>query len=174
MNDILGKKLEKVRINKVLPHINGELLDIGCGMNQLKSAYGKGTGVDVYDWGNVDIVVEDTSKLPFDDNSFDTITILAALNHIPNRADVIGECFRLLKPNGSVVITMIPPIISTVWHFLRKPWDVDQTERGMKEGEVYGLNKSEIVKLFTGQGFKLDLDQGFMLKINRLYVFKKE
>ena len=174
MNDILGKKLEKVRIDKVLPHIKGELLDIGCGMNQLKNAYGKGTGVDVYDWGNVDIVVEDTSKLPFEDHSFETITILAALNHIPNRAEVIGECFRLLKPNGRMVITMIPPVISTVWHFLRKPWDVDQTERGMKEGEVYGLNKSEIVKLFASQGFKLDFDQGFMLKINRLYVFKKE
>ena len=173
MNDALGKKLESTRINKVLPHIQGELLDIGCGLNQLKKAYGKGVGVDVYKWDNVDIVVENTAQLPFEDNSFDTITIIAALNHIPNRGEVIKECYRLLKPDGKMIITMIPPVISTVWHFLRKPWDVDQSERGMKEGEVYGLTKSQIVDLFGQQKFKLSLDEGFMMNINRLYIFKK-
>jgi ubiquinone/menaquinone biosynthesis C-methylase UbiE len=35
--------------------------------------------------GSVDYVVENSAKLPFDDASFDTVTIIAALNHIPNR-----------------------------------------------------------------------------------------
>lgn len=173
MNDILGKKLEATRIKKVLPHINGSLLDVGCGLNQLKIAYGEGVGVDVFKWDNVDLVVEDTAKLPFDNHSFDTITIIAALNHIPNREEVIKECYRLLKPDGKMIITMIPPIVSTIWHVLRKPWDVDQSERGMKEGEVYGLTKQQIVKLFNNQKFKLSHDEGFMMNVNRLYIFKK-
>ena len=50
--------------------------------------YGKGIGVDVYEWGNVDLVVNDTSKIPLEEKSVDTITIIAALNHIPNRGKV--------------------------------------------------------------------------------------
>lgn len=51
MKDKLGKKLEGVRISTVLPYIKGDLLDIGCGMNNLTKLYGAGIGVDVHDWG---------------------------------------------------------------------------------------------------------------------------
>ena len=145
MNGLLGKKLEQIRIEKVLPFIKGNLIDVGCGNNMLTKTYGKGTGVDVHDWGDVDIIVDDTSKIPLDNNTFDTTTIIAALNHIPNRGDVIKEYLRLLKDDGKMIITMIPPTISTIWHVLRKPWGVDQSERGMKEGEVYGMKKNDII-----------------------------
>lgn len=173
MNDSVGKRLEKIRINKVLPYIKGKFLDIGCGNNKLKLAYGKGLGVDVYDWGNVDMVVDDTAKLEIEDMEFNTISIIAALNHIPNRKEVIKECYRLLDYNGNLIITMIPPIISTIWHFLRKPWDVDQSERGMKDGEVFGIQKKDLVSLVEAKGFKLIEDHGFMLNINRIYIFQK-
>jgi SAM-dependent methyltransferase len=174
MNDYLGKKLEKIRINKVLPHIKGKLLDIGCGNNKLKDTYGNGIGVDVHDWGNVDILVDDTSKIPLADKSIDTITIIAALNHIPNREKVLDECYRLLSKNGQLVITMIPPNISTVWHFLRSPWDIDQSERGMKEGEVYGLKSNQTIKLANESSFELKHISSFMFGINKLYVFNKK
>ena len=175
MNDYVGKKLENIRINKILPHIEGELLDIGCGNNELTKAYGKGVGVDVHDWGNVDVIVEDTSNIDvFEDKKFNTITIVAALNHIPNRGDVINECHRLLDDKGKLVITMIPPIISTIWHVLRKPWDIDQSERGMKEGEVYGMKKKEIISLMEERNFSLIKNEGFMLNINQLFVFEKK
>lgn len=173
MNDFIGKKLEKIRINKVIPHIEGNLLDIGCGNNQLTITYGQGIGVDVFDWGNVDILVEDTSNMPLKDKSFNTITIIAALNHIPNRKEVIKECYRLLDVNGKMIITMIPPIISRIWHFIRKPWDVDQTKRGMKDGEVYGMKNKDIISLLETNGFKLIEKDSFMLNINQLYIFKK-
>jgi len=174
MNDIVGRRLERLRINKVLPHIEGNLLDIGCGNNKLTKMYGKGIGVDVFDWGDVDMIVEDSAKIDLEDNSFNTITILAALNHIPNRKTVIAECHRILHINGKIIITMIPPVISTIWHFLRKPWDVDQTERGMKEGEVYGMKKKEIINLFEANNFKLLENSSFMCGINQLYIFKKK
>ncbi len=174
MNDILGKYLEKIRINKVLPFVKGELLDIGCGMNNLKKNYGSGVGVDVYDWGNVDIVVEDTSNLPFSNSKFDTITILAALNHIPNRENVIQECYRVLKNDGVVIVTMIPPNISKIWHFIRKPWDKDQSERGMKDGELYGIKNNDIKLIFEKKGFVLLNKKKFMLNINNLLVFCKK
>jgi len=174
MNDVIGKKLERTRINKVLPYIEGNLLDIGCGNNNLTKMYNSGIGVDVFDWGNVDMIIEDSSRINLKDCSFNTITILAALNHIPNREKVIAECHRLLQDNGKVIITMIPPLISTIWHFIRKPWDIDQTERGMKAGEVYGMKKKEIIYLFQENHFTLVKISPFMAGVNQLYIFKKK
>ncbi|WP_256368411.1 class I SAM-dependent methyltransferase [Lutibacter sp. B1] len=174
MNDIIGKKLEKIRIDKVIPHIEGNLLDIGCGNNQLTKTYGQGIGVDVFDWGNVDILVEDTSNIPLKDKSFNTITIIAALNHIPNRDKVIKECHRLLDINGKLIITMIPPNISRIWHFLRKPWDIDQKERGMKDGEVFGMKEKQVISLMEANKFKITKVSYFMARINKLYICQKK
>lgn len=174
MKDVLGKYLLNWRITKVLPFVSGRLLDIGCGTNDLVKAYkGDGVGVDVFDWGSVDIVVEDTSKLPFKPAEFDTVTIIAALNHIPNRQDVLTEAHRILGNEGKLIITMIPPMISTLWHNIREPWDVDQTERGMKEGEVYGLNQKDIHGMLKKSGFTVAHEERFMLGVNLLTVARK-
>ena len=175
MRDALGRYLLRWRIRVVLPHVNGRLLDIGCGTNKLVRAYiGDGIGVDVHQWGDVDMVVEDSSKLPFIDREFDTVTIIAALNHIPNRREVLKEAYRVLSKNGKTVITMLPPGIGRIWHLIRKYWDADQVERGIKEGEVYGLTSKEVHHLLAESGFRLLYEQGFMLGINRIIVARKE
>lgn len=40
--------LEEERLNAVLPHVHGRLLDIGAGPNTLVKRYGNGIGVDVH------------------------------------------------------------------------------------------------------------------------------
>jgi len=173
MYDYVGRKLEQQRIKAVWPYLNGYILDIGCGMNSLVRHYGNGVGVDVYDWGDVDFVVENTAQLPFKDVEFNTVTILAALNHIPNRDEVLIECHRVLADDGLLILTMIPPVISSLWHKIRKPWDVDQNERGMKEREVYGLTGKQMITLISEGGFELESSKRFMCWINTVYVCKK-
>jgi SAM-dependent methyltransferase len=174
MKDTIGKYLLRLRIQAVMPHITGRLLDIGCGTNELVKAYtGSGIGVDVYDWGGVDLVVEDTAHLPYKSQEFDTITIIAALNHIPNREQVLREVNRVLNANGKIILTMIPPFISTIWHTIRKPWDVDQKDRGMKPGEVYGLSREQIHRLLHETGFNVTYETRFMLGFNLLVVASK-
>lgn len=171
MKDPLGRYLTRWRVKTVLPFVRGRLIDVGCGTNQLVGSYrGDGIGVDVYPWPGVNLVVENTARLPFDGHSFDTATIIAALNHVPNRKDVLKEVYRLLKPGGTIIITMIPPKISAMWHFVRKPWDDDQHERGMVEGEVYGLTARRTAELLEGAGFKVMQRKRFMLGINLLTV----
>jgi ubiquinone/menaquinone biosynthesis C-methylase UbiE len=174
VNDKIGKILEKKRIEAVWPYISGRLLDIGCGMNHLVRKYKNGIGIDVYDWGDVDTVVENSAQLPFKDSEFDTVTIIAALNHIPNRKDVLWECSRVLNDNGRLIITMIPPLISAIWHKIRKPWDIDQKERGMEEDEVFGFTSKELLRIVNGNGFETVLQKRFMAGINSVYVFKKD
>jgi len=160
-------------VKNILPYVKGDLLDIGCGTNELVKQFGDGIGVDVFQWGDVNLVVEDTSNLPYKDESFDTVTIIAALNHIPNREDVLREANRLLRKGGIIVITMIPPTISRVWHFLRKPWDADQKERGMAKGEVFGFEPGDIRKMLMDAGFNIILEKRFMFNINMITIGEK-
>src|SRR5690242_9534072 len=98
-----------IRTGVVLNAVRGRLLDIGCGTNRLVARYrengGEGLGVDVYPWPGADQIVEDTSRLPYPDASFDTVSFVACINHIPYRIDVLREARRLLKPGGQVVLT---------------------------------------------------------------------
>ncbi len=158
----------------VMPHVRGHLLDIGCGSNGLRRRHGRGVGVDVHPWDGVDVVVDDTAHLPFATGSFDTVAIVAALNHIPNRGAVLDECRRVLRADGQLVLTMLGPVVSRIWHWLRAPWDADQRDRGMKAGEVFGIARAELLALCREHGFECQLQRSFMLGFNRLYVFRPD
>jgi len=176
MKDTVGAFLMSWRIRVVFGVLKGDVLDVGCGTNELVNTYKtihpeyKAVGVDVYPWEGVDAVILNSTNLPFADASFDTICCIAALNHIPEREGFLREAKRILRPHGHLVLTMLPPGISRVWHFLRFPWDVDQHERGIKEGELYGLSTNSIKTLLETAGFSLTRVSSFMLWINKLYV----
>lgn len=52
-----------------------------------------------------------SSQLPFDDESFDAVTCIDAINHLPERPHVLQEWYRVLKPGGRLVFT--DPIVVT-------------------------------------------------------------
>jgi SAM-dependent methyltransferase len=164
-----------IRTGVVLHAVRGRLLDIGCGTNRLVAQYrrggGDGVGVDVYPWPGVDQIVEDTSRLPYADATFDTISFVACINHIPNRIDVLREARRLLGPGGQVVLTNLTPRLSRIWHAWAF-WDADQHERGMAEGEVWGFTHEQLVGLAAEAGFALVTRRGFSWGLNSLYVFR--
>lgn len=167
------RSLRDERCELVMHHAKGRLLDIGCGNNQLVKRYGNDSiGVDVFDAGGGAMIVKDTSELPFGDASFATVSFVACLNHIPNRKAVLKEAHRLLCDNGVLLITMMSPFVGTVRHKLAW-WDIDQTERGMKEGELMGMSHRELMSLVERQGFRFLRRVRFILWINNLYVFEK-
>ena len=165
------------RIAAVLPHLRGRVLDVGCGTNELLLRYRQSSdqhgavdsvGIDVFDWPGADLLVDDSSDLPYEDGSFDTVAFVASLNHIPNRREVLRECRRLIRPGGVVIVTMLPPRLSWAWHQVRRPWDADQIERGMQPGEVYGLTRRQVDELLAEAGFQPTEHRRFMLQINLL------
>ena len=153
------------------------ILDIGCGTNRLVMKHqergGKGVGVDIHDWGDVDMLVEDSSNLPLENDSFDVVTFVACLNHIPNRESVLQEAVRVLKPNGVIVSTNLTPTISKIWHKIAW-WDSDQHERGMEEGEVWGFTDSEFRHLLNGAGLEVIDARPFSWGLNRCYRARKQ
>jgi demethylmenaquinone methyltransferase/2-methoxy-6-polyprenyl-1,4-benzoquinol methylase len=94
--------------------VKGRLLDVGGGTGRVSSAI-----CDLVD----DVVIADVSLgmlkqawnsslsvcgasefLPFPDDSFERVIMVDALHHIVNHADSALEMFRVLKPDGVLVI----------------------------------------------------------------------
>ena len=167
---------EDIRIQKALNWMHGYVLDIGCGANKLIKEYrqkgGRGLGVDVYDWGGQDLIVENTGKLPFEKATFDTATMIACINHIPNRGEVMLEVYRILKPDGHLILTNLSPALSAIWHKYAF-WDKDQHQRGMKEGEVFGLKEDELEDLGAKNGFIIEKRRSFSWNLNTIYLYRK-
>lgn len=162
--------MEDDRMRTVLPQIKGRLLDVGSGPNRLVNTYGDGVGVDVVDWGGGTVMVPDTADLPFEDASFDTVTFIACLNHIPYRARVLAEARRLLRPGGRVLITMINPILGGVGHAVW--WYSEDKHRDVDEGEVGGMWTKDVVRLCGEAGLTLARHKRFVYGMNHLYVFE--
>jgi ubiquinone/menaquinone biosynthesis C-methylase UbiE len=51
-------------------------------------------------------IIEKNSKLPFEDETFDSISILDVLEHIYDQKRVLMELFRVLKSNGLLIVTV--------------------------------------------------------------------
>jgi len=166
---------EEIRYLEVLKKMRGYVLDIGCGDNGLVRQYrnqgGRGLGLDVYDWGGQDLLVKNSAVLPFDDNTFDTVMLIACMNHIPNRQEVLIESRRVLNPDGTILFTRmtLAPLLSPIWHKYAF-WDEDQTERGMKEGEVWGLSMKDVTQLLARAGLEIKSESSFNWGLHKLYI----
>ena len=56
--------------------------------------------------GRVTFTLADANtRLPFDDNSFDGLVCIDAMNHLPNRLEVLREWQRILRPGRRAVFT---------------------------------------------------------------------
>jgi ubiquinone/menaquinone biosynthesis C-methylase UbiE len=121
-------------------------------------------------------VLCDTTRLPFPDQHFDTVLMLACLNHVPlsKRSHVLQEARRVLKREGHLLITMINPVVGIVVHGIRRRYAPDQLERGMEEEEAKGLWDREVKGLLAKSGFRLMELIPFVFGLNRLYVAVKD
>ncbi len=167
--------IDDERVIMALKYAKGKLLDVGCGANNFVRSYrGKGVGVDVYPWEGSDKVVKDTAKLPFKEGEFGTVSFLACLNHIPNRADALREAFRVTKPGGRIIVTMIPPLWGRFIHWLRFKNDPDHQDRDIDhDHELLGMHSTHVRSLIKDAGFEIIERKRFVFGINSIFVGQK-
>lgn len=171
--------LRAERLSAVLPVVHGRLLDVGAGDNVLvqlhrqsgRDGAAESVGVDVVDWGGGCLILESTAHLPFDDASFDTVAFVACLNHIPERRDALAQAHRVLKPGGTLVVTMIGRLIGSVGH--RLWWYSEEKHRDVAEEEEMGLDRAEVVALLADAGFTDVRVTAFLYGLNTLYVARR-
>jgi ubiquinone/menaquinone biosynthesis C-methylase UbiE len=170
--------IDEERVAMALGRCRGLLLDIGCGTNELARRYrsrqGMAIGVDIHPWPGTDVVC-DTTRLPFPDGHFDTVLMLACLNHVPQskRIQVLQEARRVLKGEGQLLITMINPVVGFFSHPIRRRYDLDQLERGIGEEEAKGLWEKEVKALLAKSSLRLTETIPFVFGLNCLYVVEK-
>jgi SAM-dependent methyltransferase len=170
--------IDEERVAIALGRCRGLLLDIGCGTNELARRYrsrqGLAIGVDIHPWPGTDVIC-DTTMLPFPDEHFDTVLMLACLNHVSQskRIQVLQEARRVLKGEGQLLITMINPVVGFFSHPIRRRYDLDQLERGIGEEEAKGLWEKEVKALLAKSRLRLTETIPFVFGLNRLYIAEK-
>ncbi|MBZ0202799.1 MAG: class I SAM-dependent methyltransferase [Ignavibacteria bacterium] len=119
LNQFWGE-VDKKHIQSIADYVTGnKILDMGCGLgtttNYITNSVKECIGID-YDnelidyckttYPNCKYLVADAEKLPFDDNSFDTIILRDALHHFFGEADfdkVKSEILRVAKSNARII-----------------------------------------------------------------------
>ncbi|MDR0305848.1 MAG: class I SAM-dependent methyltransferase [Chitinispirillales bacterium] len=191
MNEpFLEPVLRKIRISKILPLIKQfpecRLLDIGCGWEAklLKSAeayIASGVGVDFKapDLSNgklKTISLTLYSKLPFDDNSFDAVTLMAVLEHLEKPLDILREIHRVLKKSnsnndsGSGILTGTVPAKSAkpVLEFLSYKLKIIN-EAEIRDHKRY-FDKKDLTEILKTAGFKKVEHKYFQFGMNNFFI----
>ena len=133
-------------IKKLAHHFNdGYLLDVGCGRKPYKSLFNVTSyiGLDVAGGGHNDDaksadIYYDGKVFPFTDSFFDYVISNQVLEHVFEPGPFMEEIYRILKPNGLLLIT-----VPFVWDEHEIPYDYGRYTS-------FGLNH-----LISKKGFKI-------------------
>jgi SAM-dependent methyltransferase len=135
----------KVLSTSIKKYAKGILLDIGCGQKpyetMVKGYVNHHIGLDhlltYHNSSNVDIFAT-SYNTSFANDSIDTILCTVVLEHLEKPQDAVIEMFRILKPEGYVILST--PLY---WHLHEEPRD------------FYRYTKYGIDHLFTTAGFDI-------------------
>ncbi len=118
--------LEGPHVERLLGPVGGlDVLDLGCGTGRhslrLAEAGARVVAVDFSDgmaakaagklgWERVRFIRHDlTTPLPLPDRAFDRVVAALVLEHIPDLAAFFGECRRVCRPDGCIVVSNLHP-----------------------------------------------------------------
>ena len=100
-----------------------QILDVGCGSggtSKAFKAYGNVVGVDYSELAlkhakvsGVSVARSSMTAIPFRSGAFDLVTILDAIEHEKDDRQVLQEIRRLLRPGGTLVVTV--PAFQFLW-----------------------------------------------------------
>lgn len=97
------------RIAKMLK--GNRVLDLGCGIGDFLKFYPAATGVDVNPCNiaicksyGLNVHHMDFDKIPFGNNSFDSVLMDNVLEHILNPKPLLSEIKRVLTPSGHLIV----------------------------------------------------------------------
>lgn len=106
----------------MLPHVQGRVLEVGCGTGLLLERLlrcGDAVGVDVSIGmlkrarkrlrrkGAGTLVLGDAQRLPFRDGSFDSAVSTFALTAVPDLDAALGEMVRVVRDGGTVALVSV-------------------------------------------------------------------
>lgn len=152
-------------IKEFLPkseHEKDKLLDLGCGMAEFaRFAISKGWSASVSDVSEKNVVhatelgldakhLDLNLPLPYDDKSFQVVTLIEVLEHIMNAETLVEEIFRILADDGTFLLST--PNYAFYKHRLNGVFGKSPPEEG-KHFRFFIRRK--LKKLLISRGFKI-------------------
>ena len=178
----LDRLLRRWRFAKARPFVRpgDRVLDIGCAdgalFRYLRARASGGVGLDPtlrrpFRRGSYQLLPRAFPDGPEDLGSFEVISMLATLEHIPEQSwpALRTRCLSLLRPGGRLVITVPSPAVDTILHLLLRL----KLIRGMGVHEHHGFDPSDTLRIFSAPGFRLMKRGTFQLGLNNLFVFER-
>jgi len=111
---------------KFLKGLDGPILDAGCNFgNLVNNAPEKFVGIDLNEENlkkaRCKTVVADLEKkLPFPDGMFNAVTCTETLEHLDNTVEIVRELKRVLRPGGTLLISVPCYKYHLAYHFGHK------------------------------------------------------
>lgn len=160
MNDV-----NKIRIKLLGVKKGDKVLDLGCSHGEQAFMFArqglKVTGIDASkslvaklnrqankEGIDCEGFIGNIEKLPFKKNSFDAIVATEVLEHIHRPETAVRECFRVLKRNGRICVSVPTQFSEKVFSLLHKNWVKNS-------GHINVFSTKEILSILTSAGFKV-------------------
>jgi SAM-dependent methyltransferase len=96
-------------LRPLLIQLKGSVLDVGCGQatyKDLLTGAERYVGLETDTDSGADIIIKPGEPWPISDKNFDNIIALQVLEHVDDINIVIGEISRVIKPQGTLIISI--------------------------------------------------------------------
>jgi 2-polyprenyl-3-methyl-5-hydroxy-6-metoxy-1,4-benzoquinol methylase len=174
---ILSSALSRWRISRVLPYLSGNVLDFGCGRGNLadfvpSSRY---LGVD-FDDESLQIARSSHPQQRFDrcigtKCIFDSIALLAVIEHIERPLELLDDFDSVLKEGGSILLTTPHPRSDRIHGFGAH---LGLFSKEAHEQHVQLYDHESLSRLEAKSKFRIAAFQRFMFGINQLFILKRK
>ena len=185
--NFLDKIIAKFRYSQVDKYVTYEsnIVDIGCGQegkfllkNKNKILYGYGFDYKIKNRKVDNITFINNSNIngfPLDNESIDTIFLNAVLEHLNSPKAILLDCLRILKKNGSIIITTPTPESKVLLEFLAFKLHIINESEIKEHVHYYSKEDIDSLVLELNKSYKLELVKykKFELGFNSLVVIKK-
>jgi 2-polyprenyl-3-methyl-5-hydroxy-6-metoxy-1,4-benzoquinol methylase len=170
---LLSSWLRKKRFEVVLPYLHGKILDIGCGVGALSEFI----STDLYFGVDIDDESLETARNKYPENrfekkypenlQFDTIVLVAVIEHIKTKHSFLEDLKSMLAPNGRIVLTTPHPSAEKV-HSLGSKIGLFSSAANQEHDQL--LNYDSIEKIVTQTGLIISKYKRFLFGANQLFV----
>ncbi len=160
-------------LSRLLPK-PGRMLDVGCGSGDYLRLFRKrgweacgvessGPAADhAASARGLAVHRGDVFSARFPDSHFDLVTYFQVLEHVPDPGAQVGECFRILRPGG-VLLVQVPNIESAQFRRYREGWLHLSVPQHLSH-----FSPATLRKLLVSRGFEVRAERQFSVRMDPL------
>lgn len=169
----LSPWLRSRRVEAVRPFLKGKVLDVGCGAGYLaqfllpENYIGIDVDEEVLKKARQDYPLARFQKERPNDELFDTIVLLAVIEHIKDPAAFLKDLTAVLKPEGKVLVTTPHPSMKQLYRWGAK---ISLFSKDALDEHEEFFDHSKVEDIFSRAGLETVYFRRFLLGANQLFV----